>query len=77
MALAAHGLHGLQGSEASAMHSATVFLAAHGLQGLQPARAMPVVPIAAIDIEIASAIGFRPERLVLLFLSFVVMLNFP
>jgi len=57
------------------MHSATVFLAAQGLQGLQPARAMPVVPIAAIDIVIASAIGFRPERLVL-FLSFVVMLNF-
>jgi len=62
MALAAHGLHGLQGSVASAMHSATVFFAAQGLHGLQPARATLVPPIATSDIVTASAIGLRLDR---------------
>ena len=62
MAFAAHGLHGLQGSVASAMHSATVFFAAQGLHGLHPARATLVPPIATSDIVTASAIGLRLDR---------------
>jgi len=58
IAFNAHGLHGLQGSVALAIQSATTFFAAHGLQGLQAARATPVLPIAANDIVTASATGF-------------------
>jgi len=58
MAFIAHGLHGLHGSVAFAIQSATAFFAAHGLQGLQAARAMLVPPTAATDIVTASAMGF-------------------
>jgi len=66
-AFTAQGLQGLQASSTPAMHS-SIFFAAHGLQGLHAARAMLVLPTAAIDIVTARAIGF----------NFVgVMLNIP